>query len=107
MLLEAVVASVIFMLVFAMAVDSLISLGSLRSDGNLPAVEADTKACVDEFVSNPYPAGEYVRKYVWGKVTVNIAPYMGCEEILEVRFDTDAEKSRRRIRYTTLKAAYP
>lgn len=76
-IIEAIVASVIFLIVFAISLDTVSRIlpGSDSSESVL--IEADYRCdmAFAMYSGGEYPPGTYEEGYGWGKVTVVIATY--------------------------------
>ncbi len=75
-LLEAIVAAVLFLTVFA-AIMELLPRLTVRDDDALLVAEADYRVgrAFDKYGSGVWPCGEYAETYDWGAVTVRIERY--------------------------------
>lgn len=105
--IEAIVASIIFLAVFGIAMDTLARLSSVKHDDSLLVAGIDLDACIHEFTTNPQSTGEYVRSYDWGEITITVARYKTRGDILELNFETTISPGKRKLRYRTLTATEP
>lgn len=97
-LLEAIVAAVIFMTVFAAVMEVMPRL-SVRDDDALLVAEAEyrtARAC-DKYNTGLWPCGEYTERYEWGEITVRIAPYRDFGDIQVVTATARITGSRKRV----------
>ena len=78
-LLEAVAASSIFMIVFALSLELLPKLTPSGSDG-LAAAEMRYIAR-RKYADGLWPAGEYVERYDCGRAKITIEPYRDFEDV--------------------------
>lgn len=78
-LLEAVVASVVLLIVFAASLETVVRLTAGPSDG-IVCAEADYRAActASEIRRGAFSEGKTERSYGWGTLTVLIEPYASC-----------------------------
>lgn len=97
-LLEAVVASVLFLIVFLTTMELLPRM-TVRDDEGVWAVEADYRMmrAFDKYATGLWPAGEYAEEYAWGNVIVKIAPYRTLDDLQTVEVTARVNGVRRRI----------
>mgnify|MGYP000049614625 FL=1 len=97
-LLEAIVAAVLFLTVFA-AVMELLPRLTVRDDDALLVAEANYRAgrAFDKYATGLWPSGEYVEAYDWGAVTVRIEAYCGFSNLQVVTVSARIDGSRKRI----------
>lgn len=100
--MEVIVASAIFMLVFFMAMDILPRIGSMVPDGTLLRMEVDMKACIHEFVSGGYDGEEHIRTYDWGQISVAVKPYDRLEELRDMTFTAETGNGKNTYVYRIL-----
>lgn len=102
-LLEAIVAAVLFLTVFA-AVMELIPHLTVRDDDALLVAEAEYRAgqTFEKYGTGLWPRGEYTENYDWGEVTVRIEPYRDFEDMQVVSITARISGSRKRIAYKQL-----
>ncbi|MBQ8838383.1 MAG: hypothetical protein IJ005_03595 [Bacteroidales bacterium] len=82
-LVEALVASVIFLTIFLIATDSLINIARINIDGPSPVeVEEALRDCIRRFEVKPDNGRSY--DFDWGVVEVGAKPYRRSDEILDV-----------------------
>lgn len=97
-LLEAIVAAVLFLTVFA-AVMELLPRLTVRDDDALLVAEADYRVgrAFDKYATGLWPSGEYAEAYDWGAVTVRIDAYRGFPDLQVVTVSARIDGSRKRI----------
>lgn len=97
-LLEAVVAAVLLLTVFAVVMELLPRL-TVRDDDALLMAEADYRVgrAFDKYATGLWPCGEYAEAYDWGAVTVSVESYRGFEDVRMVTVWACIDGSRRRI----------
>ncbi|WP_147638377.1 hypothetical protein [Alistipes sp.] len=97
-LLEAVVAAVLFLTVYA-AVMELLPRLTVRDDDALLVAEADYSVgrAFDKYGSGVWPCGEYAETYDWGTVTVRIERYRDYSDMQVVTILACIHGSRKRI----------
>ena len=100
-LIEAIVAAVVFLLVFAAALEILPHL-TVREDDTALLVEADyrMKRAFGKYATGVWPCGEYVEEYEWGRVTVTLKPYRGFSDLQAVDVWTIIKGSNKRLGIT-------
>ncbi len=81
-LLEAIAASSIFMIVFALSLELLPKLTLSGSDG-LAAAEMRyvAESARRKYADGLWPAGEYVERYDCGRAKITIEPYRDFEDV--------------------------
>lgn len=102
-LLEAIVAAVLFLTLFA-AVMELLPRLTVRNDDALLAAEADYRVgCTfDKYASGLWPAGEYAETYDWGAVAIRIESYREFADLQVVTVSARIDGSRKRITHKQL-----
>lgn len=97
-LLEAIVAAVLFLTVFA-AVMELLPRLTVRDDDALLVAEADYHVgrAFEKYGTGLWPCGEYVEAYDWGEVRVQIEVYRDFEAMQAVEITARINGSRKRI----------
>ena len=97
-LLEAIVAAVVFLFVFAAALEILPRL-SVREDDTALLVEADyrMKRAFAKYATGVWPCGEYVEAYEWGSVAVTVAPYRDFRDLQVVEVNVFINGSDKRL----------
>jgi hypothetical protein len=87
------------MCVFAISLDTISRLTTRGGDDNMILVEADYR--VKEFFrlygDGRAAAGEHVREYDWGTITVRISPYGDYRRLQEVAITADVARVSKRI----------
>ena len=96
-LLEAIVAAVLFLTVFAVVMELLPRL-TVRDDDALLVAEADY--CVgrafDKYATGMWPYGDYAEAYDWA-VMVWVEAYRGFSDLQVVTVSARIDGSRKRI----------
>lgn len=100
--LEAIVASILFMVIFCIAIETLTRVGTMKRDDTLLEMETDLQGCVREFTLQVHETGEYSREYDWGEIAVLVAPYRDLDGIRELCFDALPAHTNRKMTYRTL-----
>lgn len=102
-LLEAIVAAVIFLLVFT-AVMELMPHFAVRRDNTLLLVEADYRLmrAYERYATGLWSCGEYSEKYDWGKVVIRITLYGGFSDLQSVEAIVHINGDNKRIRIKQL-----
>ena len=97
-LLEAIVAAVLFLTVFAAVMELLPGL-TVRDDDALLVAESDYRAgrAFDKSATGLWPCGEYAEAYDWGAVTVLVEAYRGFSDVQVVTVSVRLGGSRKRI----------
>lgn len=97
-LLEAIVAAVLFLTVFA-AVMELIPRLTVRDDDALLVAEAEysTGQAFEKYGTGLWPCGQYAQEYDWGRVTVLVEPYRDFADVQCITVRTCIDGSRKRI----------
>ncbi|MCD8185038.1 MAG: hypothetical protein LUD68_00825 [Rikenellaceae bacterium] len=107
-LMEVIVASILFLLVFLLSMELLVRIGFTQPEDQRLRTETDRQSCLQEFRNGNFPAGEYRRSYCWGEITVRIELYRNLQSVQQIEFVTRVEKENRKMYFRVLKthAAY-
>ena len=97
-LLEAIVAAVLFLTVFAVVMELLPRL-TVRDDDALLVAEADYRVgrAFDKYATGMWPCGDYAEAYDWGTVMVWVEAYRGFSDLQVVTVSARIDGSRKRI----------
>lgn len=97
-LLEAIVAAVLFLTVFAVVMELLPRL-TVRDDDALLMAEADYRVgrAFDKYATGVWPCGEYAEAYDWGAVTILVESYRGFSDVQAITVSAHIDGSRKRI----------
>lgn len=97
-LLEAVVAAVLFLTVFA-AVMELIPRLTVRDDDALLVAEAEYRVgqTFEKYGTGLWPCGEYTEEYDWGRVTVLVRTYRDYADLQAVTVMASIDGSNKQI----------
>ncbi|WP_295940254.1 hypothetical protein [uncultured Alistipes sp.] len=97
-LLEAVVAAVLFLTVFA-AVMELVPRLTVRDDDALLVAEAEYRIgrTFEKYATGLWPCGEYTENYDWGRIIVSIDIYSERSDMQVVSLQALIDGSRKRI----------
>lgn len=97
-LLEAIVAAVLFLTVFAVVMELLPRL-TVRDDDALLMAEADYRVgrTFDKYATGVWPCGEYAEAYDWGAVTILVESYRGFSDVQAITVSARIDGSRKRI----------
>ncbi len=97
-LLEAIVAAVLLLTVFA-AVMELLPRLTVRDDDALLVAEADYRAgrAFDKYATGLWPCGEYVETCDWGTITIRIEHYRDFVDLQVVTVSVRIDGSHKRI----------
>lgn len=102
-LIETITASVIFMIVFIMAMDTMTRLlGFDNNDSDYIMMENDIKKCRKQIGQKELQPGKETYIYKWGEVEVEIINYK--ENVYQVDLIAKGAKKHRRIGYRFLQA---
>lgn len=100
-LIETITASVIFMIVFIMAMDTMTRLlGFDSNDADFIVMENDIKKCRKEINQKELQPGKETYIYSWGEIELEIKNYK--ENIYQVDLMAISVKKHRRIEYRFL-----
>lgn len=83
-IIEAMVASILFLLAFSIGIESIIKAASIKSD-TLTYLSADNQymKCLYECKNHVYSYGEHIIEFEWGEITLILEPYNNYEQILQ------------------------
>lgn len=93
-MLETIVASIIFMIVFGMAMDFLtrILISNHKDNDSLP-IESAFNKCQRQMARTEITVGEEIYAFDWGEIQVIVAPYKN--ELLEVKMNATTRDNRK------------
>lgn len=102
-LLEAIVASVVLLIVFAASFETIVRLTAGPSDG-IVCAEADYRAaCVSGAIrAGVYGEGTTELTYDWGTLTVRIGPYGPCPALWQATLTVKIAGGRKKMEYRYL-----
>ena len=99
-LLEAVVASVVLLIVFTASLATVVRLTATPSEG-MACVDADYRAActASEIRQGAFSEGTTERSYGWGTLTVLIEPYASCPALWQATLTVKIAGGRKRMEY--------
>lgn len=102
-LLEAIVASVVLLIVFAASMETVVRLTAGPSDG-IVCAEADYRAAcmASEICRGAFEEGTTELSYGWGTLTVHIEPYAPCPTLWQATVTVKIAGGRKRTEYRYL-----
>jgi hypothetical protein len=102
-MVEAIVASLIFITVFAISLTTLTRL-TLRKDEGYVLLEAERAMaeCSMRYGNGTWSEGEYNDDFEWGEITTVIAPYSDYKRIQQVSLRVTIRGSRKTIEHRGL-----
>ena len=102
-LLEAVVASVVLLAVFAASLETVVRLTTAPSEG-MACVDADYRAaCVaSEIRRGAFAEDTTELSYGWGTLTVRIEPYAPCPALWQATLTVKIANGRKKMEYRYL-----
>ena len=102
-LLEAVVASVVLLIVFAASMETVVRLTATPSE-DVACVDADYRAActANEIRQGAFSEGTTELSYGWGTLTVLIEPYASCPALWQATLTVKIAGGRKRMEYRYL-----
>lgn len=102
-LLEAVVASVVLLAVFAASLETVVRLTTAPSEG-MACVDADYRAAcaANEILRGAFAEGTTELSYGWGTLTVRIEPYAPCPALWQATLTVKIANGRKKMEYRYL-----
>lgn len=102
-LLEAVVASVVLLTVFAASLATVVRLTATPSE-DVACVDADCRAActASEIRRGAFEEGTTELSYGWGTLTVRIEPYAPCPALWQATLTVKIAGGRKRMEYRYL-----
>jgi hypothetical protein len=99
-LLETIIASLIFMCVFAISLETVSRL-TTRSSDNAVLVEADYRImeCVREYGDGRHADGQYTREYEWGTIVVLLGPYREYADLQQLTVTADVKSLSKHLEF--------
>lgn len=89
-LVEALVASVIFITVFLIAMNSVVSISRVNHSGASPAeMEETIRDCMERFEKGKEDRASY--DYSWGRIEINAESYGKMEDLSDVTLTAKAK----------------
>ncbi len=102
-LLETITASVIFMIVFVMAMDTLTRLLTFDSnDSDYIVIENELNKCKKQVCREELRPGTRTYQYKWGEIDVEISHYK--DQVFQVSMVATGQKKHRKTSYRFLQA---
>lgn len=100
-LIEAVVASTVFLIVFMLSLDTVSRITTGKGDDEYVLIDADHRAemCFARYGDGSYPPGTYEEEFPWGKVVTEIVRYGEYGRLQEVTVRAVIDDSRRGFTY--------
>lgn len=97
-LLEAVVAAVLMLTIFAAAMELLPHL-TVSDEDTLSVAEAEYRVArtFDKYATGLWPCGEYAEAYDRGRIVVAVEPYRDLPDMQAVTLTAHIDGSRKRI----------
>lgn len=92
-LLETIVASVIFMIIFVMAMDTMTRIAvSNQKDGEYLLIESSFNKCTREIKNKELAVGANTYTFKWGRIDVTVSPYTEKLFLVEMNAVTDRKR---------------
>ncbi len=97
-LMEVIVASAIFLVVFAISLHTVTRLAvSPREDEDFTEADSRLRSAFRQYADGRHEAGEYTRPWSRGEIVITIAPYRDYDALQEITLSTVV--NRKRIEY--------
>lgn len=102
-MIETIVASMIFLLVFTISLSTVTGL-TLREDEGYALIEAERRLadCSGRYCDGTWAQGEYTEEFDWGKITVTITDYGDYGQIRQVILRAALNNGRKKLEYRRL-----
>lgn len=102
-LLEAIVAALLFLLVFTAAMELLPRL-TIREDDTLLLTEADyrVRKTFEKYAAACPPCGDYAEAYDWGRIEIRITHYGDFPKLRVVVVKAQIDGSRKTLEHRQL-----
>ncbi len=101
-LIETVVASVLFLVIFLIAVETVTRVRSVLPDDTLLQAAVDLEACAREFLEKADEPGTSLRSYDWGEIEATVSPYPAADGFQAVNFEIRIDHGRQTLNYRIL-----
>lgn len=107
-LLEAIVAAVLFLTVFAVVMELLPRL-AMRDDDAILVAEAEYRVgqVFSKYGTGVWPIGEYTEAYEWGGIAVRIDSYRDLSDLQVVTIVARIDGNHKRIVFKQVVACVP
>lgn len=102
-IIEVIVASLIFMLVFALSLTTLTRL-TLRQDEAVLLIEAEKELNKTLKIRENQPIGTYIDTFDWGSISTIISDYEKFENIRQIHLRATLTNSRKSLEIRRLVA---
>lgn len=95
-LIEVIVASVIFLIIFSISLDTLTQLTTSTKDTTVYVdVNYRMNACFREYSKEDYISGEFEHSYYWGVINIKVLPYKDYPNLKFIEIKAGVNNDRR------------
>ena len=100
---EVVVASVIFMLMFCFSLEVLTKMNQNRKSTEMLQVIMDRNEFVQQVSAGNLGYGNYMKSFDWGEIHVKIQPHMKHKYLRDIHFTGKMKSGKKLFEYRFLK----
>lgn len=100
---EVVVASVIFMLMFCLSLEMLTKMNQNGKSTEMLQVIMDRNEFVQQVRIGGFGYGNYMKSFDWGEIHVNIQPHMKHKYLQDIHFTGKMKNGKNLFEYRFLK----
>ena len=101
-IIEAIVASIIFMVVFLISIDMLTRIATREADQQVLFMESEMNAVINKYQSGNYSDDIYKESFEWGDIEIIIQPYKDYSDIKKMNCKAVISKNGKVVRHTSL-----
>ncbi len=103
-IVETLVASSIFLLVFILSADTISRIQANDAIDPYVLCESDyhTDRLLEYYRNAPYIVGKYTHEYEWGNIVCEIRPYEEYDDLYVLKLTTEVKNIKRTTVYTHL-----
>lgn len=102
-IIEVVVASVIFMLIFCLSLEMLTKIHQDAKNTEALQIIMDRNDYVQMVKTGEFGYGNYLKNFDWGEISVKIQPYMKHKSLHDIHFTGKMKNGKSLFEYRFLK----
>lgn len=88
-LIEVIVASVLFLIIFAITLHTITSITTHENQRySMPQIDGWIKECLKRYSSKEYADGEYRELYPSGEISIEVSPYENHDSLKVIKIET-------------------
>lgn len=96
--IEVIVASIIFLVIFTLSMDTLVRISS-KSNTSIELIDAQSKVTdMYRLAIDNLEKGQIEREYSWGRVVATIAQYKDYNDLKQITITATIKKSKQQLK---------